>query len=208
MHWLHPAGAWALLSLAAIAALYLLRRRSESHTVPSLLLWQRAAQEQQAMRPFQKLKKKILLFLQLALAALLAVSLMRPAVSGGVRGETVFVFDLSASMQTVEDGQSRLQEAQRRADALIDSMEPGDRVTVLAAGAQANIALSRSADLSRARAVIDGLRAGNGGADLPAAVSLAQAMARDIDGLNILVFSDTYAGADAQVIRVGQPAQK
>ena len=207
MHWLHPAGAWALLSLAAIAALYLLRRRSESHTVPSLLLWQRAAQEQQAMRPFQKLKKKILLFLQLALAALLAVSLMRPAVSGGVRGETVFVFDLSASMQTVEDGQSRLQEAQRRANALIDSMEPGDRVTVLAAGAQANIALSRSADLSRARAVIDGLRAGNGGADLPAAVSLAQAMARDIDGLNILVFSDTYAGADAQVIRVGQPAQ-
>ena len=208
MQWLYPAGAWGLISLAAITALYLLRRKSESVTVPSLLLWQRAAAEQQAMRPFQKLKKNILYFLQMALALLLVLALLRPAVRGGVQGETVMIFDLSASMQAEESGVSRLEYAKRRASALLDSMGEGDRVTVLAAGSQAETRLSRSGDLNRVRAVIGALQAGNGGADLPAAVSLAQAMARDIEGLNILVFSDIYEGnGNVQVIRTGSGAE-
>ena len=208
MQWLYPAGAWGLVSLALITALYLLKRRSESVTVPSLLLWQRAVAEQQAMRPFQKLKKNILYFLQMLLALLLVVALMRPALSGGVQGETVLVFDLSASMQAVENGDTRLQTAQRRALSLLDGMREGDRVTILAAGAQVETPLSRSGDLTRARGVIEGLRAQNGGADLAAAVSLAQAMARDIEGLNIIVFSDTYeAQQPVQTVRTGAGAE-
>ena len=64
MQWLYPAGAWALLSLAVITALYLLKRQSVQRNVPSLLLWQRAAADQTASRPFQKLKKNILYFLR------------------------------------------------------------------------------------------------------------------------------------------------
>ena len=208
MQWLYPAGAWALLSLAAITALYLLRRRSRSVTVPSLLLWQRAAAEQQAMRPFQKLKRNVLYVLQMLLALLLAIALMRPAVRGGMRGETVMIFDLSASMQAVEGGQSRLAASRRKALSLIDGLGEGDRVTVLAAGSRVDTLLSRSADLARARSVIEGLSAGNGGADLDAAVSLAQAMARDVEGLNILVFSDTYPGeSGVQVLRAGAGAE-
>ena len=206
MQWLFPAGAWAFLALAVITALYLLRRRSESVTVPSLLLWQRAQAEQQAMRPFQKLKKNVLYFLQLALAVLLALALMRPAISGGVQGETVFIFDLSASMQAVSGGESRLEEARRRAAALVDGMGTGDRVTVLAAGLQTRTLLSRSGDLGRVQAVLNALEAENGGADIDSAVSLAQAMGRDIEGLNIVVFSDTYAGEGVQTVRVGRGA--
>ena len=206
MRFLFPAGAWGFAALLVITALYLLRRRSESFTVPSLLLWQRAMAEQQAMKPFQKLKKNILFFIQMALALLLALALMRPAVSGGVRGETVLIFDLSASMQARENGLSRLELAQRRADALVDGMREGDRVTVLAAGDRVEIKLSRSGDLSRVRSAIDSLQAGNGGADMDGAVSLAQAMARDIEGLNIVAFSDTYAASDIQAVRTGTPA--
>ena len=108
MQWLYPAGAWALLSLAVITALYLLKRQSVQKTAPSLLLWQKAAADQTASRPFQKLKKNILYFLQLLLALLLTAALMRPAVSGGVTGETVLIFDLSASMQAQVNGESRL----------------------------------------------------------------------------------------------------
>lgn len=203
MRFLFPAGVWGFAALAVITALYLLRRRSESVTVPSLLLWRRALAEQQAMKPFQKLKKNILYLIQMALALLLALALLRPAVSGGVQGETVLIFDLSASMQAEENGVTRLAQAVRRADALIDGMREGDRVTVLTAGTRVDTLLSRSEDLVRARSVLSGLRAENGGADLPAAVSLAQAMARDIEGLNIVVFSDSYESSDVQVARVG-----
>ena len=48
MQWLYPAGAWALLSLAVITALYLLKRQSVQKTAPSLLLWQKAAADQTA----------------------------------------------------------------------------------------------------------------------------------------------------------------
>ena len=201
MHFLFPAGAWGFLSLGVITALYLLKRRSQTVQVPSLLLWQRALAEQQAMKPFQKLKKNILFFLQMAMAVLLTLALMRPAVSGGVQGETVMIFDLSASMQA----EGRLEQAKERALNLIDGMKTGDRVTVLTAAREAEIALSRSGDLSRVRSVIGDLTARNGGADLDAALSLAQAMGRDIDGLNILVFSDTYTSDAAQVIPVGTP---
>ena len=206
MRFLFPSGAWGFLALAAITALYLLKRRSESVTVPSLLLWERALAEQQAMKPFQKLKKNILYFMQLALAILLALALMRPAVSGGVQGETVLIFDLSASMQAEENGVSRLETARRRAAALIDGMQSGDRVTVLTAGDRVETPLSRSGDLNRARSVLHSLRAGNGGADMAAALSLAQAMARDIEGLNIIVFSDTFSAPQAQTVRTGSGA--
>ncbi|MBR1607305.1 MAG: BatA and WFA domain-containing protein [Clostridia bacterium] len=201
MHFLFPAGAWGFLSLGVITALYLLKRRSQTVQVPSLLLWQRALAEQQAMKPFQKLKKNILYFLQMAMAVLLTLALMRPAISGGVRGETVMIFDLSASMQA----EDRLEQAKERAMNLIDGMGAGDRVTVLTAAREAEIALSRSEDLSRVRSVINGLAARNGGADLDAALSLAQAMGRDMEGLNILVFSDSFTSDAAQVIRVGTP---
>lgn len=207
MQWLYPAGAWALLSLAVITALYLLKRQSVQKTVPSLLLWQKAAADQTASRPFQKLKKNILYFLQLLLALLLTAALMRPAVSGGVTGETVLIFDLSASMQAQANGESRLDEAKKKALSLVDGLHDGERVTVLAAGAQVRQCVTRSGETYPVRAAIEGLTAQNASADLAGAVSLARAMGRDIPGLNIIVFSDTYEAADdVQVVRVGQGA--
>lgn len=207
MQWLYPAGIWGLLSLALITALYLLRRRSKSVQVPSLLLWKLSANEQLASRPFQKLKKNLLYFLQMLLALLLVLALMRPAVSGGMRGETVMVFDLSASMQARGGSGTRLEAAQRKALALLDGMHEGDRVTVLAAGRAMETRITRSADLNRVRGVISALRAENGAADMDGAVSLALAMRRDVEGLNIIVFSDDYESVGAvQVVRVGQGA--
>lgn len=207
MQWLYPAGAWALLSLAAITALYLLKRKSMPKAAPSLLLWQRAAAAQTASRPFQKLKKNGLYFLQMLLALLLTAALMRPAFSGGTTGETVLIFDLSASMQAQTNGQTRIEEARKKALSLLEGMQAGERVTVLAAGTQVHQSVTRSTEMPAVRAAIEKLTAGNAGADLAGAVSLARAMKSDIEGLNIIVFSDTYAGTDdVQVVRVGQGA--
>ena len=172
MQWLYPAGAWALLSLAVITALYLLKRQSVQKTAPSLLLWQKAAADQTASRPFQKLKKNILYFLQLLLALLLTAALMRPAVSGGVTGETVLIFDLSASMQAQANGESRLDEAKKKALSLVDGLHDGERVTVLAAGAQVRQCVTRSGETHPVRAAIEVLTAQNASADLAGAVSL------------------------------------
>ena len=207
MEWLNPAGAWAFLGFLPVIALYVLKRKARRTPVPSLLLWKKTEERTRQNRPFQRLRSQLLLWLQLAMVALLALALIRPVTAGGLKGESVFVFDLSASMQAQANGESRLDEAKKKALSLVDGLHDGERVTVLAAGAQVRQCVTRSGETHPVRAAIEGLTAQNASADLAGAVSLARAMGRDIPGLNIIVFSDTYEAADdVQVVRVGQGA--
>ena len=188
MEFIQIGGAWAFLGLAAILALYMLKRRFEEHEVPSTYLWRRMLADQNANRPFQKLRKNLLMVLQLAVVALLALALMHPATKGLTGGDYVLIFDTSLSMRA--DG--RMERAKERALRMVDEMAAGSSVTVITAGNEVETPLSRSEDLVRVKQTISSVRAGYAGAALDRAVSLAQAMAREIDGLNIVVFSDDY----------------
>lgn len=151
----------------------------------------------------------MLLWLQLAMVALLALALMRPVTAGGLKGESVFVFDLSASMQAVnEQGVSRMEEAKRQALDLLSGMRDGDAVTVLAAGTSFSPVVSRSTDHALAEHAIRSLEAGNGGADLSGALSLAAAMKRETSGMEIYVFTDCTVEIpqDAHLRAVGEGA--
>ena len=199
MEWLLPAGAWAFASVPAIIALYLLRRRATRHEVSSLLLWQRTESVREASKPFQKLRKQWLLILQLLLAALLSLALLRPALPGMAQGEVALIFDVSASMQATQAGKSRLGQAVEEAASLVDSMKEGDAVTILTAGSTVGQVLARSTDKLKMRAALRGLQAENGTADLDGALSLAKAMGQDLPELSIVVYSDTYTTEDQGV---------
>lgn len=188
MEFIQIGGAWAFLGLAAILALYMLKRRFEEHEVPSTYLWRRMLADQNANRPLQKLRKNLLMVLQLAVVALLALALMHPATKGLTGGDYVLIFDTSLSMRA--DG--RMEQAKERALRMVDEMAAGSSVTVITAGNEVETPLSRSEDSVRVKQTISSVRAGYAGAALDRAVSLAQAMAREIDGLNIVVFSDDY----------------
>ncbi|MBP3647528.1 MAG: BatA and WFA domain-containing protein [Clostridia bacterium] len=192
MTFLNPLFAWGFLSLAVILALYLLKRKYETRQVPSTFLWRRASLDTSANRPFQRLKRNILLPIQLLMAAVLVLALMRPMLPGGVGGETVMIFDLSASMQAADGGKSRLDEAIEAASGMIDGMNSGDALTILAAGDDTRQCLTRSTDRDAARRVLKSLVPSNGSGDLSGALSLAQAMQREVEGLSIVVFSDDY----------------
>ena len=209
MEWLNPAGAWAFLGFLPVIALYVLKRKARRTPVPSLLLWKKTEERTRQNRPFQRLRSQLLLWLQLAMVALLALALMRPVTAGGLKGESVFVFDLSASMQTVnEQGVSRMEEAKRQALDLLSGMRDGDAVTVLAAGASFSPVVSRSTDHALAEHAIRSLEAGNGGADLSGALSLAAAMKRETSGMEIYVFTDSAVEIpqDAHLRAVGEGA--
>ena len=91
-------------------------------------------------------------------------------------------------MQAVnEQGVSRMEEAKRQALDLLSGMRDGDAVTVLAAGTSFSPVVSRSTDHALAEHAIRSLEAGNGGADLSGALSLAAAMKRETFGMEIYV---------------------
>src|SRR5205807_4156459 len=113
---------WAAVAAAAIAVpvllvLYFLKLRRREMPVSSTLLWRKAIQDLQVNAPFQRLRRNLLLLLQLLLLALLCLALSRPVANftPGAAKLTIILIDRSASMSADEnfDGhpRTRLEEA-------------------------------------------------------------------------------------------------
>src|ERR687892_594832 len=75
---------WGLLALVppAIIALYFLKLKRQPLEVPSTYLWSRAIEDLHVNSLWQRLRQSLLLFLQLLLIVLLALTLLRPGWSG------------------------------------------------------------------------------------------------------------------------------
>src|SRR5205085_10006065 len=110
----------ARLPISALLALYFPKLRRREIFVSSTILWKQAVQDLQVNAPFQKLRRNLLLMLQLLLLILLCLALMRPLANfkQGAGKLTVILIDRSASMaaRDAADGKrTRLEQAKRLA---------------------------------------------------------------------------------------------
>src|SRR5437660_1590886 len=91
---------WGLLGLLAIplVALYILRQRRPAQVISSTLLWSQVLADMRASTPFQKLRRNLLLIIQLLILAALVFTRMRPVVQAqATRGAAgVIVIDATA----------------------------------------------------------------------------------------------------------------
>ena len=78
----------------------MLRLRREERTVSSTYLWQHLVRDVEANAPWQRLRRSLLLLIQLLLAALLVAVVARPVSErpAGLARDLVLVIDASASM--------------------------------------------------------------------------------------------------------------
>src|SRR5437868_12524552 len=122
MAWLpHFLSPWAAIVAAGIAVpalliLYFLKLRRREMAVSSTLLWKKAIQDLQVNAPYQKLRRNLLLILQLLLLLALCLALSRPVANytPGAGKTSVILIDRSASMSARDvDGRTRLDEAKR-----------------------------------------------------------------------------------------------
>ena len=98
---------WALLVGLlgpVIVAMYLLKLRREERTVSSTFLWQRMVRDVEANAPWQKLRRNILLLLQLLALLALMFALARPFLrTTGISGRNlILIVDRSASLDATE----------------------------------------------------------------------------------------------------------
>ncbi|GGG80028.1 vWA domain-containing protein [Paenibacillus radicis (ex Gao et al. 2016)] len=193
MQFLSPISAIFALSLPAIVLMYVLKRVYIDTEIASHLLWNRVLREQEANRPWQKLRSRPLLLLQLLAAALLVFALMQPywTREAAATGHTVLVMDSSASMTVrSDDGRSLLQQNVQLAEDWIAGQKEGRRITIIATGEQPEIIASGELSHRDALTALRALEPNFGASDNLAALSLADSLLGDEADGSIMLYSD------------------
>ncbi len=177
MSWLSPAAAWWLLLVPALVALYMFRPRARRKPVSSLRLWQALPRVDRPRLSVRRPPLSLLLLLQALLLLAGAIALIQPAFSAPAPRLDVILLDASGSMQTMENGTSRFQQARNEALRLASSMRSEDRATLLRVGAGVSTACSacNRGDLETA---LSAMRPGAGEADWGQALDLAAGLSR------------------------------
>ena len=121
---------WAILAAVppAIILLYFLKLKRRPLEVPSTYLWHRSIEDLHVNAIWQRLRRNLLLFLQLLLIFLAMLAVLRPGWRGAkVSGDRfILLVDNSASMQATDAGPSRLEEAKRQAGELVGQLSSRD----------------------------------------------------------------------------------
>ncbi|MBU0638386.1 MAG: BatA and WFA domain-containing protein [Planctomycetes bacterium] len=125
MSFLNLVALWTAAGVVpALLILYFLKLRRREELVPSTLLWKRAVQDLQVNAPFQRLRKNLLLFLQLLVLLAGVIALARPIIQTTAAQEKslVLLIDRSASMNALEGNQTRFELAQEQATRLVKTL--------------------------------------------------------------------------------------
>ena len=212
----NPQGLWLLGLLGPLVVLYILKVRRQRVTVASTWLWQAAARDMLARSPWQRLRGRLLLFVEALALLALGVALARPALSGGrIDSEHVaLVIDASASMLAEWEGAPRFGAAKAAAERVLSALPPGADVLLIEAGGEPRVVGPADRDLARVRGRLSALHASGVEGHLERAIALAsEQLAQRAGNRRIVVISDD-GGLSAPlpqtrvpltVVKVGEP---
>ncbi len=185
--------ALALSALVApIIMLYMLRLRRREVAVSSTLLWQQLLRDKEANSPWQRLRRNLLLILQLLILAALVLALSRPftEVPTFTAGRIALLIDGSASMMATDVSPSRLEVARQAAYQLVDTMGAADTLSVIRVGAVPDILAAYTNDRAQLREAISKIQPEASRADWNAALTLAAAGFAGAEKFSVVVIGD------------------
>lgn len=179
--------AWGLAAAVpiGIVLLYFLRLKRKPLRVPSTMLWKKSIEDLRVNAFWQRLRRNLLLFLQLLAVGLLLLALAGPTMFAHQSGRRmILLLDQSASMSARDGGEagassslSRLDAARAKALAVIDQMHTGDAAMVLSFSDAAKVASSYTADGAALRRAVEGIEQTARGTDPREALAIAGGLA-------------------------------
>ncbi len=198
MSFLTPIALLGGLLAIPIVLLYMLRLRRREVVISSTFLWQQIVRDNEANTPWQRLRRNLLLLLQLIILALLVLALARPfiTVPAVSTGKIELLLDASASMQATDmtDGSSRFEEAKRQALNIVDTLGQNDTMTIIRVADVPEVIAASTRDTVLLRTAINNATASDAEADWVGALTLASADAINVSDFNMIVISDGGLG--------------
>ena len=185
MSWIPTLSPWQWVVLAmvpiGIVLLYFLKLRREPVEVPSTFLWMRTIEDLHVNSLLQRLRRNLLLLLQLLAIAMAAFALLRPGIRGETTGQgrTVYLLDTSGSMQAtdVDDDENRFEKARRLIGARIDTMPDTDTAMLVTFSDRAEVLQSFTSDRRRLRDALSRAKVSNRPTDVLGALRAADGLA-------------------------------
>tara|TARA_R110002049_G_scaffold285698_4_gene467143 strand:+ start:332263 stop:334233 length:1971 start_codon:yes stop_codon:yes gene_type:complete len=174
---------WAVMGSVplGIILLYFLKLRREPVEVPSTYLWMRTIEDLHVNSLLQRLRRSLLLFLQLLAVVMAALALLRPGIRGesSGQGRMVFLLDTSASMQAtdVDDDSNRFEKARRLIGDQIDAMTDSDTAMLVTFSDRAEVLQSFTSDRRRLRDALGRAQVTNRSTDVLGALRAADGLA-------------------------------
>lgn len=183
-----------LLGLLAgpIILLYMLRLRRRELLVSSTLLWQKLLRDREANAPWQKLRRNLLLILQLLILTALVLALARPffPVPAITSGSVVVLLDGSASMQASDVEPSRFAVAKAEVEQIISDLSGNSQMTLIQVGQTPTVLAASTNDQTVLRQALENVQAEAATANWAAAFALATGAAQGFSDARILIISD------------------
>ncbi len=192
MQFLAPAAWGFFLIIPVILLFYLLKQKKTAYEISSTLLWQRVLADTLSQTPWQRLRRNLLMFLQLLLAFLLVLALMRPYLVRIQQNteELMILLDTSASMAAMENGRTRAELAKEEITALVKSAKPGTRISLIAVGRTPQALVTRTEEPGEVLAALKKAAPGYYEAELETTLSLVTALLEKGARAQTVFFSD------------------
>jgi hypothetical protein len=195
MSFLNPAALWFALISIPIIVFYLLKIRRKEVEISSTLLWRMALRDQQANAPWQKLKRNLVLLLQLIILALMVLAIARLAfpMASISSGSVVILIDGSASMLATDEATNRFSSAIRISEELVREAGANSSASAILVTHQPRILFSRERDINKVSGILTNTEPAHSEADWAAAFSLASGLvvdASESESVTYVILSD------------------
>lgn len=182
-----------LITVPLLIMLYILKRKYKEEVISSSLLWKEVYKNTRATTPWEKFRKNIMFLLQLLILLFIILALMKPFLKFG--GESyknvIMVVDNTASMSTLYNDKTRLEEAKNLAKDFFTSTEDGTNAYVVNFDGTGNLLSSGEAEKEIAVEVIDKINQSYSSGDINEVLSLVKAVGAGIgEEYETLIFTD------------------
>lgn len=184
--------AFGAAAAVVLVALYVMKLRRRSVPVAFSGLWERVLGDRRANVLFSRLKQLLSLLVQLAVLALLIFALADPRLGDATtRTSRVVLLDVSASMQATDVEPSRLGQAKREVEKLIDELGIDDAMLLVEMGSTPRPVSTFTGETSDLRAALGRVRPTDARADVREALRFAREVLGGRDGRReIVLISD------------------
>ena len=206
MNFFNPWGFLGLLGVPLILLMYILKDKHKQIKVPSTFLWKKTINNFESKKPWQKLMKNIIMFLQIMTIIFISFALANPYITNNnSSAHYIFVLDTSASMSTLDRTQTRLEYSKNEIKKIVDDSPPNTYFSLITAKKDTDVIIEHISNKDTFKKIVSDVEQSFEKLDSNLALETINSFKLNNDG-NIYFFTDSNLNVenvnDIQVISV------